>query len=527
MNYLRTHGTRQTPQSQPTPGQVPNSAGGHAFPVDIFERLRRFLILGSEGGSYYASEHKLTSENAACVRTCVSEDYIKTIDEIVAVSTEGRAPKQEPAIFALAMCASIGSTEARRYALAKLPTVCRTGTHLFTFIDFAHQFRGWGRGMRDAVSAWYTEKPLDSVAYQAVKYRSRAGYTHRDVLRLAHPETDEEDRNNLFRWMLGKDHSVNKLPAIVTAFNRAQAATTPEVAAMLVEQNPSLPREALITEHLNDPLVWTALLKNMPMTALIRNLATMTRLGLLNPMSVTTQQVCEQITDQERLTKARVHPIAILAAMFTYKAGFSQRGSNTWTPNTEVVDALDKAFYLAFGNVESAGKRTLIGLDVSGSMASDWSGTIAGVPGLTPRVGAAAMSLVTANAEPQHHIMAFSHQFVPLNISPRQRLDDVIAATSCLEFGHTDCALPMLYAMEQSLPVDTFLVYTDNETWFGEVHPWQALEEYRRKMRIPAKLVVVGMVSNGFTIADPNDSGMLDVVGFDTSTPQVITEFAR
>ena len=51
--------------------------------------------------------------------------------------------------------------------------------------------------------------------------------------------------------------------------------------------------------------------------------------------------------------------------------------------------------------------------------------------------------------------------------------------------------------------------------------------DYRRASGIDARLVVVGMVSNGFTIADPNDPGMLDVVGFDTATPQLISDFAR
>jgi 60 kDa SS-A/Ro ribonucleoprotein len=62
MNYLRQYSTRSTPQSEPIPGstQVPNSAGGHAWAVDDWQRLERFLILGSEGGSYYASERKLT-----------------------------------------------------------------------------------------------------------------------------------------------------------------------------------------------------------------------------------------------------------------------------------------------------------------------------------------------------------------------------------------------------------------------------------------------------------------------------------
>jgi 60 kDa SS-A/Ro ribonucleoprotein len=105
------------------------------------------------------------------------------------------------------------------------------------------------------------------------------------------------------------------------------------------------------------------------------------------------------------------------------------------------------------------------------------------------------------------------------------RLDDVVRATSNLPFGATDCALPMLWALEHGVEADAFVVYTDSETWFGKIHPVQALAEYRRKTGIAARLVVVGMVSNGFSIADPNDGGMLDVVGFDSATPQVIADF--
>jgi 60 kDa SS-A/Ro ribonucleoprotein len=153
-------------------------------------------------------------------------------------------------------------------------------------------------------------------------------------------------------------------------------------------------------------------------------------------------------------------------------------------------------------------------------------GEIAGVPGLSPRVGSAAMALVTAATEKNHHIMAFCDTLVSIAISPRQRLDDVCRTIAQLGFGGTDCALPMMYAMKEKIDVDEFVVLTDGETWFGKVHPAQALVQYRRQTGINAKLVVVGMTSNGFTIADPNDEGSLDVVGFDTATPQLISDFA-
>src|SRR6185436_9841963 len=127
MSYLKRHGTRRVPQWAPLPGQAPNSAGGFAWAVDVWARLRRFLVLGSEGGSYYASEWTLTRENAQAVEEAVREDGLRAVAEIVRVSTEGRAPKNDPALYALALAAGADDLETRRAALAALPRVARTG----------------------------------------------------------------------------------------------------------------------------------------------------------------------------------------------------------------------------------------------------------------------------------------------------------------------------------------------------------------------------------------------------------------
>ena len=147
------------------------------------------------------------------------------------------------------------------------------------------------------------------------------------------------------------------------------------------------------------------------------------------------------------------------------------------------------------------------------------------------------MALVTANVEDNYEIVGFTaadgrsdiRQSVlsKLTISPRQRLDDVVGYMRALPFSGTDCALPMLWAQKQRLPVDAFVVYTDSETWAGDIKPYEALREYRDKMGIAAKLVVVGTTSTGFSIADPDDAGMMDVCGFDTTVPNVISDFIR
>jgi 60 kDa SS-A/Ro ribonucleoprotein len=531
MRYLRTLTTRMTPQSEPILGsnQVQNSAGGFSWAIDDWGRLDRFLILGTEGGSYYAAERALTLENAEAVGRCIDADGLRVVARVAEVSLAGRAPKNDPALFVLALCAGLGNQATKAAAYAALPQVARIGTHLFHFLAYVEGFRGWGRGLRRAVAAWYNDKPAADLAHQAIKYQRRDGWSHRDALRLAHPQAATEQHNAIYHWItqgwpgVGDEPHPDAALRVLWAFEQVQRAATAREVVELIRAY-RLPREAVPTQWLTDARVWEALLEEMPLEAMTRNLATMTRAGLIGPKAAATRLVCERLRDRARIRRARLHPVKLLAALTTYGRGKGVRGGETWTPVTPVVDALNDAFYLAFEAVEPTGKHMVLALDVSGSMG--W-GSIAGVPGLTPRVGSAAMALVTAATERDWTIVAFSNKLVPVKISPRQRLDDVLNTVGKIPMGGTDCALPMLWAMQQKVQADAFAVYTDNETWYGSIHPAQALQQYRERMGIPAKLAVVGMVANNFSIADPNDGGMLDVVGFSTDTPAVIADFVR
>lgn len=524
----RGFSTRETPQSQSIPGstQVANKAGGFGWKVDNWERMHRFLILGSEGGTYYTEQQEFTRENAENVIACIKEDGPRAVNLIVEISKAGRAPKNDPAIFALALAQALGDTQTKRLVEANLGEVCRIGTHLFHFAQYVEQFRGWGRALKRSVAGWYEGMDATRLALQVTKYAQRDGWSHRDLLRLAHPKGASENHEVIYDFLTKKEQPLVQREGInlLWASEEVKKFTDAKTVAAFIKEH-TLPRELVPNEWLKSPEVWEALLEEMPMTAMIRNLANMTRIGLVAPNSEAALTVANRLKDQERLTRSRVHPIAVLNALMTYKKGQSLRGDNKWTPVPQVIDALDAAFYMAFGNVESTGKRFHLALDVSGSMG--W-GYIAGLPGLNPREASAAMALVTAATEPNHFFTAFQTELTPLTITPRQRLDDVIKAVDVdvLDFGGTDCSLPMVWSEKKGYEFDAFVVLTDNETWAGRIHPSQALERYRQKTGIPAKLIVVGMTANEVSIADPDDGGMLDVVGFDTATPQLISDFA-
>lgn len=521
--------------------QVSNHAGGFVFAVSDETRLLRFLILGTEGGTFYASEAKQTKIETEFISAYAVSDGARMLEIILSVARDNRAPKVDPTLLALAAVAKLGDLATRKAAWDVLPEVARTGTHLLHFLEFVQLFGGWGRLTRGGVAKLFETMPLERLALWAVKYKSRDGWAQRDALRLAHPKSSDASRNALFKYLtagvLEGEGATDPALAVVRGSRLAQGATSDAAAAALMREY-RLPIEAIPT-HLRGTGVYEQALETNGLTWTLRNLGNLGRMGLLVPGHWNViERIVGRITDVEQLRRARVHPMDALKALMVYGSGRAVRGSGEWVVVPQVRDALEAAFYESFAFVKPTGKRYLLAMDVSGSMNA---GMIAGVPGLTPRIASAAMAMVTLRSESRVLPFAFSagHSgsyggrwgagdpgFTPLDLSNSDSLEAAIRKIEAVPMGGTDCALPMRWALENRVPVDVFVVYTDNETWVGKVHPYQALREYRQKMGIAARLVVVGMTSSGFSIADPKDAGMLDVVGFDSNAPSIISSFA-
>ncbi len=535
MRYLQALFNRtKTPQTMPLldrPEQVQNSAGGYVWAVDNWMRLERFLILGSEGGNYYVRERELTAENVTAVRECLQTDGARVVKTAVEISTAARAPKNDPALFVLALAASpkFADTKTNREALQALPRVARTGTHLYNFAAFVDNVRGWGRGLRSAVADWYLNKPAEELAYQMLKYRQRNGWSHRDLLRLSHPKAATPAHNALFQWAVDGESGHLATAEIldgalrqVQAFELAKKATSENEIVHLIEDY-RLTHEMVPSEWKNSARVWESLFDSMPYMALVRNLGKLTEVGLLRPQSAATALAVARLTDRRRVEKSRVHPVALLAALLTYKQGRGERGKLTWAPVASVIDALDEAFYLAFDNVEPTGKRLYLALDASGSMQQ---AACFGMPSLTPAMASAALAMVFARTEPNVTIAAFHDHIWHVDITRKDRLDRACEAIAREPRG-TDASLPIDDALERALAVDAFVIVTDNETWAGEKHPVQALDRYRRNTGIAAKLVVIAMTASGYSIADPNDAFQMNVAGFDATVPEVVAAFVK
>lgn len=540
VNYAKQVAAQNIPQSQPLPGKamVPNDAGGFGFEISDAELLDRFIVLGTAGGTHYAKEQKLTQEAAAVVIREIHRDGFEVVRKIIDVSVNARAHRQQPAIFALALCIKEGSLEVRKVAIEKaVLQVCRTATSLFTLVSYLREFRCFGRAVKTGLQAWLTNQKPEDLAYQVAKYSGgREGWTWVDFLRYIHidPRKTQPQTAELLRWIMrhtSSKHLDVNVPEANPDFRVIQGSETikltrdPSMAAALIRKY-KLTREMVPSELQKSPEVWEALLENMPYGALLRNITTLARVGLLVPGRFDIiNQVTSMLRNKEAITHSKTHPMAILIAARTYAFGHSfgvhaHRESTVWPVVGEVEDALTDAFYEAFGNLPATGKRLLVAVDFSASM-----GSPAGDTPLSACEASAALALAYGHSEPNVSFLGFATSMKPLDISKKQRLDDVIRMVNRICGEGTDCAVPIKYAMAQHLAVDAFLILTDSQSWAGDRHVSVALEQYRRQTNIPAKMIVVQMVYNEANISDPNDPLSLNVVGFDGATPAAITSF--
>jgi 60 kDa SS-A/Ro ribonucleoprotein len=415
------------------------------------------------------------------------------------------------------------------------------------FQSYVEQWRGRGRSLQRATRAWFQERPLERVAYQVLKYQGRDGWTMRDLLRLAHPNPmkvagntpTHAPRNRLYKWITKgwEKQEASYLDdeglALISAYERVKSSQEAREVARLIETY-HLPREAVPTQFLRSQSVWEALLADMPLEALVRNLATMTRNGVLEEMGSFTRSVVIRLHDQEAIKRARLHPVKILAALATYEQGHGVRGSHTWKPLREIVDALNDAFYLSFESIAPMTKRVLLAIDVSYSM----HGTqVNGIPGMNCHTAAGAMAMVLARScwtetisglkVPNFHLMGFDTSPHALTISPSSRLDDIVRTLIGTGGGGTNCAIPMQWALEREKKFDAFVLLSDSESWVGTSHASQSLEQYRAKVNPAARIINVQMAATRTSVLDPKDSLSLECIGFDTAVPEIIHDFVE
>ncbi len=219
------------------------------------------------------------------------------------------------------------------------------------------------RGIADAARRLYTEFAL-------LRYDTGSkGFRFGDVLDLTHPTPSSPTQGDLFAWALARRHEREQACPESLVMVRANA-------KLRTAATSGAPRKLLDTEALQaagmtweDALslagstvdkskLWTALVPTMGYMALLRNLRNFDDVGVSDAVA---QQVARRLADPAQVAKSRQFPFRFLAA---YRATKSLRWGH----------ALERALHASLANVPVLAGRTLILVDLSGSMDSASTG---------------------------------------------------------------------------------------------------------------------------------------------------------
>lgn len=586
-------------QTVPRPGHenimIKNSSGGYTYKVSDKEYLERILILGTNGNTYYASANKMTADAIVHIKNMVNEGKGDLVINVVKdIYENGRAPKLDSMFFTLALLTQADVPTNVKQSALDLVSKIRTFSQLYMLEGMRKSIcgkKGFGRGMRRSIFNLINNKTGKQFAYQATKYRARTygeeSWSIDDIIKCAHVPSKnlKEDSQMVLYYLIG---GIDKMEAeyikIINPSNQVMETVqylraveavksekcTIDTATQLIRQH-NLPREVLNTSLLNCNLVWNSLLFtsdvgtngnvirkiHMPITALIRNLGVMSQRGIFVDEFIT-KLVAEHIKKPHVLKNGRVHPVAILIAMLTYRMGKGVAGKLSWPVNQIISEALEEAFYVSFQVVEGTGKRILHAVDCSGSMTTPISSApyvsscqiVSTLVMEAIRREFAYANLMKSNGttiDNLQEVMLFSKSANKVNITPDMKLEQVMKICQS-DFQTTDASMPMIKALDEYKKTngkngayDMFIVYTDNETYCSKsIHPSEALDNYRKFTGIDTKMVIYATTATANTIGPTygsygnafyvkpgyDDSLSLNIAGFDLNGPTLIRNFA-
>ena len=516
---------KSTPQTQAIAGReaemIQGRSGGFAFDAGIWRMLRRCLLIGTAQSTYYAGKHELSGDFIDTVQKCVAEDADRVKSEILYAS-DGRAVNNSAPILALVLLSMGDSQVAKRNFMEIFPQVVRTGSHFYEWMNYTKSMRGFGKVIRESGKAWLSTPDTKALAYQLLKYQQRQGFSHRDALRLFHVKPETDDQQALYQWVVkGWDELPSRIPS--------------DALAQIwwyewLKRHPDKTHEAIakgkLTHEMAAPIgqmdvrAWQLLFNEMPIGALLRNLGSLTELGVLTAKNKDNlKHVANVLNNRDRLKKGRIHPIDVLKALKTYQSGGALgRSQKTWQPIPRIVDILETALEMSFDAIAPTGATFLHAIDVSGSMSSYTVSSI----GLTCCEIAATMALATVKAETNYAIRGFTTDFHDLGITKKDSFSSAMQKTTNQNFGGTDASVAYDWAIKNKFYADVFCFWTDSESWAGRRQPSEALAEYRRKVNANAKAIYVTLAPYKLSLVDPKDPNSWDMGGFDPSMPRAI-----
>jgi 60 kDa SS-A/Ro ribonucleoprotein len=336
-----------------------NHEGRPAFTKDIKDRYIQMLMTNTLGNMFYVGQAENVDASLKLHREMLAADP-EFMAKTAVYAREKGYTRLQPAI-ALAF---LSTAEDKSFFHAAFSRVILTPNNLFDFVTIASSIRsgkGFGRTLKRAIGNWYNSLS----EYHVMKYGAESkvddkgakSFDMKDILKLVRPIPTSAKQKELFKYILDKEISFKELPQLA-AYEEMKKETDMDRVRELITQA-RIPHE-VATGAISKPdkETWTFIMKQMPIFALLRNLNTLQRHGVLDEAE-NRKHVVSVLTNEQAISRSKILPYRFLTAFEHYEG------------HTDIKDALRSAINLSFANVPDITGTTHVSIDKSGSMNGD------------------------------------------------------------------------------------------------------------------------------------------------------------
>lgn len=487
-----------------------NVAGYPAWTRPLEEQYLQMLLTNTFGGTFYAKKFDSIKEAFALHDTMIAKDPLFAAKAVVYARNEGYM-RSNP-IYGLAKLSAVDIKHGRHFEDI-FDEVIRTPNDLS---DFMTVITGLGRGqggkrIKRAINNWLREKLSE---YWVIKYGSdnKTGYSLKDIIRTTHPwfpmklDPAYAKRAALCLYLLGKitfkEHETDELKINFThmlpqifAFEQLKKAETPEekIAAITTGR---LPHEVASTFAGKDASVWQSIGEQMPIFAMLKNLATFERHGIADALRPI---IVAKLNDRDAIAKSKILPYRFYDAFLKVQT--------PW-----LKDVLRTGLELAFVNISDIPGKTTIFLDISGSMSGN-NITTAAIFALALMKSAATRPLGAQRKE-EAQLVLFDTE---VQVFPFSAVDSILTQAEKIRGGGgTDTGECMHYLLAAHAygrtPTDTIIVITDEQQNNGAPF-MNLLAQYKQTVNKNVKTFIINVADERGSLL-PMDENTYYVYGW-------------
>ncbi len=275
----------------------------------------------------------------------------------------------------------------------------------------------------------------------------------RDIVKMVHPKPATAERDAFHRYLLGREHDAEKLPAIVREFEGFKNA---EKRAELTV--PNVPFEMLTALDLTSAQ-WSQIAANASWQMTRMNLNTFARHGVFKDAKMV-KLVADRLRNRELIARAKPLPYQLLMA---YKSAGEEIPS-------EIRNALQEAMEISVSSVPKIAGKVYVFPDVSGSMQSAVTGNRKGSTSAVRCIDVAALvAAAILRQNPEAEVIPFESDVVKVELNPFDSIFTNADKLAKVGGGGTNCSAPLKRLNEQKAKGDLVIYVSDNQSWLDTV----------------------------------------------------------